>query len=375
MIFIFIMILALCLIASVAGYKGKYPKKQEKWIFIAMIIALAAIGACLAPKTTYDLFRHYEVLDRVRSSSYSLGTFLKEGYIITDLNYKYTYVFNILIYIIAKLFPNQALPFTAIVLTYSIFSYIIFREFGEDKLTNRNITISLAIFSVLMPYLFVYSNIRNAMAGAVVAFGVYRLYKDKKVVLFIVCSIISALIHPIAAAIIPFILLSRIKPGIKGIVVTFAVPSLLFPIMEFFRLRLGNDFLFRISAKYYNYTLVRVDNQGRIFLYSTIIMLVVLSVLALWLKKGQKTEWKDKQYSLVNLIIWYSMFALGYFRNYEMMTRLPYSIAFLSPVIVNTLFDKEQMNSIGAQVTYLGSGGIIFALAVLGLYENIAWLL
>lgn len=375
MVFIFIVILAFCLIASVAAYKGRYPRQQEKWVLIGLIIALAGIGACVAPKSTYDLFRHYEVIDRVRNSSYSLSSFLVDGYRITDLNYKYTYAFNFLIYIIAKFLPNQALPFITIVVTYSVFAYILFREFEEDKLGNRNVVISLSIFLVLMPYLYVYSNIRSSLAGGVIAFGIYRFYRDKKIILFVICGIIAVLIHPIAAAIIPFIFLSRIKPGIKGIAVTLLAPTALFPIMEYFRLKLGNDFLFRISAKYYNYTLVRTDNQGRVFLYSTIIMLIIISILAVVSHKERNTTWKDKQYSLMNLIIWYSMFSLGFYRNYEMITRLPYTIAILSPVVVKTLFDKSSTTSVIRQIT----GGVIeflvLLLALLGLYENIAWML
>ena len=375
MVYIFILVLELCLLISVVAYGNRYPRKQVKWIFAFLIIALAGIGACVEPKYIYDLFRHYEVLDSVRYSSYSLGSFLEEGYQITDFNYRYTYVYNIFVYIVAKFLPNQAFPFITIVVTYSLFSYIIFREFGDEALTNRNIILSFAIFSVLMPYLFVYSNIRNALAGAVVAYGIYRLYKDRKVAIFVMCTVSAVLIHPVAAAIVPFIILSRIKPGVKGIIVTLAVPSLMFPVMEYFRLVFENDFLFAIASKYYNYTLVRVDDQGRIFLYSTIIILIILSVLALWSQRRKKMERKEKSYALLNLIIWYSMFSLGYFSNYEMITRLPYTIAFLSPVVVNTLFNHTEMNTSVAQIACIGSAGVIFVLALFGVYANIAWML
>lgn len=374
-LYVFIMVMLLSLVAMVAAYRGRYPEKQIKWLFVILVISLAGIGVCIEPKITYDLYRHYQMIDRVRGSSYSLIDFLQKGYVITDINYTYTYVYNIYIYIIAKMFPNQALPFFTICITYGLFGHILFREFGEKDLTNRNLVISLSIFSVLMPYLFVYSNVRNALAGAIVAFGIYRLYKDRNIPLFIVCTVIAVLIHPVAAAIVPFIILSRIKPGIKGIIVTFALPSLVFPIMEYFRLRLGNDFLFRIAAKYYNYTLVRQDNQGRVFLYSTVILLIALSILALWANRGNEATWKEKKYSLLNLVIWYSMFSLGYFRNYEMMTRLPYSIAFLSPVLVATLFNRLEMKTMGAKLAYSGTAGIVFLLALLGFYENIAWLM
>ena len=375
MVYVFIIILSFCLTVTVTAYKERYISKQTKWVLVLMIIALAGIGACVEPKDTYDLFRHYEDIDSVRNSSYSLWSFLADGYRITDLNYKYTYAYDALIYIIARTLPNQALPFITILVTYGVFLYIILREFDEKHLTNRNIVISMAIFSVLLPYLFVYSNIRNALAGAAVGYGIYRLYKDKNFPVFVICAVLAVLIHPIAVAVIPFILLSRIKPGVKGIIVTLAVPSLIFPVMEYFRLQLGNDFLFRIAAKYYNYTIVREDNQGRVFLYSTIAILVVIVVLALWSNRDEKVAWKEKKYSLLNLIIWHAMFSLGYFRSYEMMTRLPYSIAFLSPVIVNTLFNRREMNTLGAQVAYIGSAVVIFILAIIGLYENIAWLI
>lgn len=387
-LYMFIILMLLSLVSIVAAYRGRYPEKQIKWLFAVLVLALAGIGARIEPKLTYDLYRHYQIIDRVRGSSYSLIDFLKEGYVITDINYKYTYIYNIFVFIIAKFFPNQALPFFTICITYGSFGYILFREFrnknvtnilfwefrGKD-LTNRNLVISISIFSVLMPYLYVYSNVRNALAGAIVAFGIYRLYKDRKILLFIDCTVIAVLIHPIAAAIVPFILLSRIKPGVKGIIVTLALPSLVFPLMEYFRLHLGNDYLFRIAAKYYNYTLVRQDNQGRVFLYSTVIMLIALSILALWANRGNKTTWREKKYPLLNLIIWYSMFSLGYFRNYEMMTRLPYSIAFLSPVLVATLFNPSEMKTKGAKLAYSGTACVVFFLALLGFYENIAWLI
>ena len=375
MIMIFIYALVLCIAALVLAYNAKFSQRQTIWLYIVLVIALAGIGACLEPKSIYDLFRHYQAIERVRSSSMSFYEFLKDGYWITDSNYKYTYVFNTLVYIIARFLPNEALTVISIIVTYGSFGYIFFREFTGAKIDDRYLLISISIFSVLMPYLFVYSNIRNAFAGAIVAVGIYKLYRDRTIVFFGICSIIAVLIHPVSAAVIPFIFLSKIKPGLKGIIVTFAVPSVVLPVMEFVSSRLGSDFLTRITFKYHNYTLVRVDNQGRVYLYSTVIMLIALAVLALWSKKNVGSLWKDREYLLLNHIIWYSMFSLGYFRNYEMMMRLPYSIAFLSPVVVSTLFNKEKMNSFNARTVYVGATGIVFVLALLGLYENIAWLI
>ncbi len=374
MIVVFVQILALCLLLFSVNYSKYYPRILVKVIFVAWIVALAGIGICIDPKESYDLYRHYELINRVRQSSYSLSFFLSQGCKNLNANYQYTYVFNILIYLIARFFPNQALPFLTIIVTYSVFVYILLTEFKKN-LTNRDIVLSMALFTVLMPYLYVYSGIRNALAGAIVSIGIYRLYRFKKVVAFIICTIIAILIHPIAAAVVPFITLSRMKPRLLGFIVTIVAPSLVSQVMEFLRHQVDNNFLFRIAVKYYNYTRVRVDNQGMVFLLSPIIILIIISIRAMVLQRGRTTIVNDRKFSLLFLIVWYAIFSLGYFNSYSIMIRLPYSIAVLSPVVVKELFDHKQIKGNTDLLTYLSTVGIIIALAIIGIYENTAWLL
>ena len=354
---------------------GSYNSIIPKQYLIVMVVCLAVLGMCIEPKPIYDLARHYEIMARIKNSKWSLQSFLNNGYLITDQNYKYTYIYNILIYIIGKYFSYNMLPFIAISVSYGLFANIAFHEFSNNNRTGRNIILSISICIVLMPYLYVYSGIRNALAASIIAFGIYRFYKcEHKILDLVICTIVAILIHPISAAVVPFILLSKIKPGIKGIIVTLALPSIVFAVMEYFRLQLGNEFLFKIAAKYYNYTLVRNDNQGRIFLYSTVILLILFSILALYTFNKKNHENKS-DYSMLNLIIWYSMFSLGYINSYEMIIRLPYNIAILSPVLVNTLFNNnETKTNIEGIINYFAIG-IIYLLAIIGLYENIAWLL
>ena len=369
MIIIAVSTLFICLIMFVATFKGSFFKEQTIILILMIVVSLSIFGATKQPKEIYDLYRHYEAIDRVRASSMTLTRFLKDGYTITNYNYRHTYLFNILLFVIARFLPNQALPFITVLITYSCFSYILISELGEEYLSNRRIVFSIAFFSILLPYLYVYSNIRNALAAAIASVGIYRLFKQKKIVLFFICTISAVLVHPVVLAIIPFILLSKVRPGIIGIILITVIPSILFPIMEFFRLKFNNYFLFWIAAKYYNYTLVRVDNQGRGFLFSTVIILLVFVILAVT-KSDNISPIQENDRRLINVITWYSLFSLVYVRNYEIITRLPYLIAFLGPVI-SKVFLNDKLHIRNKNTLY---EGVVYGLSLLGIYLNIAWL-
>lgn len=367
-------ILMLSVLMFAVAFNNRFPRKQTILILVLVVFALAGIGASIVPKDNYDLARHYQVIERVRKSSYTLGSFLSKGYTITSSNYRYTYLFNVLIYIVARWFPNQALPFIAIFITYILFVSVLLREFEDSDLNNKNILLSFSIFLVLLPFLYVYSGIRNALASTIVGYGLYRFFKNKKFFIFAFCSICAVLIHPVAIAVIPFIVLSKYSPSVIGLIITLVIPSLLNPVIEFVRLHVHNDFLFGIAAKYYNYTMVRVDNQGRVFLYSPIIVLVIIIINVVWNQKKKRMPDADNKYSLANLFVWYSAFSLGYFKNYSMITRLPYSIAVLSPVIVNEVLSYHCVKSELKQIVRIVTIGSILFIAALGLYENIMWL-
>lgn len=354
-------------------YKKHFPFIQAKWLMIVFVLLLGFIGTVVEPKPIYDLYRHYEMIENIRNSSYSLIGFLKEGYHITDFNYMYTYVYNIIIYTIAKLLPRESLPFIAIIVTYGIFVYITVDELGQH-LPKKKLLLSVAIFSILMQYLYVYSNIRSPLAGAIISYGLYRYCKYQKKLVLLICLFVAILIHPMFIIIIPFVIFRKCELGIKEMLMIIALPFAIFQITEQIRLNLGlKGFLFKIAAKYYNYTMVRTDNQGRVFLYSIIIILMMICVLALC--KSKRCYYADEEQSLFNLIICYSMFSLMYYQSYSMMLRLPQSIACLMSVAVNRLFDKNSFCSDNMRFIVLFCEFIILGLTFIVFFENIAWLI
>ena len=364
------MLLLLC------GSVKKFTGKQTKWILFIALLSLALVGALIQPRESYDLYRHYAAIEAVKKQGDSLWEFMINGYQYVGSNYQYTYGYNLLVFIIASFFPKQALPFIAIMVSCGGLYYVIVKEFKESGYANKDVVLAIAIFSVLMPYLYIYSGIRNAIASSIIGVGVYDYYKGShNIIKLALFAIVACSFHPGAVAIIPFIVVSKMKPGVKGIIITFLLPSLVFIVMEFFRLRLNNPFLFKIGAKYYNYTQVRIDNQGRVFLYTVIgVMLIVVALAAFLSNRPEFEREKQADVYLVYLIVWYMLFSLGYFKNYEMITRLPYNVAVLSPVIVNTVFRSEKYRIKNFSGVLVLCKLMLCFLALMGLYENIAWL-
>lgn len=373
MIVVFSALIGFVIMLFAVTYRYSFPKKQVVFLLLLLAVSLAFVGALLEPKPIYDLARHYTLLTAIKNSTYSLKSYLINGPNLLNSNYRYTYLFNILCYFIARYLPFQTLPFIAIFVSYACLMYVIVDHFDREGLSNRNILLSLALCQVIMPYLYVYSGIRNAMASAIIALAIYRFfYKTNSYIELAVWTIVSFLIHPVAFILVPFVLFSRIQLNFKRMLLPLLLPSVLYLVNEFVRLRAGNDLLVRIAAKYYNYTQVRADNQGLAFYVCALFILIFIVAFSFYSNyKNKPITGSDTTKRLINMIDWYALFSIGYFSTYEMLTRLPYNIAILSPVIVSSLFakrDDQMLLSQGGPILVAG----LFALSV---YETVMWLI
>lgn len=373
MVVVFWAIICFVFLVLIMTYRYSFPKTQVIGLLLLLVVSLAFLGALIEPKSIYDLYRHYDLLSSIKNSTYSLKNYLIHGPNLLNSNYRYTYLFNILCFVIARYLPFQALPFIAIFVSYSCLLYVIIDHFGKGDLTNRNVLLSLSLCQVIMPYLYVYSGIRNAMASAIIAFAIYRFYfKNHNYIELVALTVCSFMIHPVSFAIVPFIFLAKIKLDFKRMLIPLLLPSLLFVITEFFRLRSGNDLLIKFGAKYYNYTQVRADNQGKAFyLCALMIMACILLYNIYHLVKKQPISSNDMINRLMNLVTWYALFSIGYFSSYELFTRLPYNMAILSPIMVSSFSSRNDEQSIFDK----GWPVLIAGLFALSTYETVMWLL
>ena len=381
---------------GIIALPGFFNIKVHKLLFvfgvITIVLSVSLMGAFIEPPTIYDIYRHYLHIDSIRAHQWGIGYTVFKGVPSIDSNYNFTFVFNFIIAVIAKYLPNEALPFITSLGCYSVFVYVFFKEFNGDKNIERYFIVSLLLCSILMPYLYVYSGIRNALGASIAALGIYRYFRVNRNLIELAILIMAAfMIHTFVITSAIAIAMYRFRPKVKWFIFVVVFPHIIDPIMEWCRLSSGNDMLFRIGAKYYNYTRVREDNQGLVFKYVPILMLALMSVLLLLRVRKQKnsntfsdvinssglrlikTEFVKNEDYLANGLWWYVILALGFIKAENMILRFPMVLSVLSPFLIKTIYHKEISKKSFSYVNAIFLL-IILSIALLILYENIAWL-
>ncbi len=365
-LFLYIGWLVIILLAS----SGKIIRKnQEKYLIAGSVFLIALFAAWVFPKEMYDLFRHYKEIEIVKNSEIRFWDFVFHSSRITDANYRHAYSFNGMRFIISKCFPKETLPFCSVTICYGVLGYILQDLKKRGHFSNGYIGMSLLISSGFLPLLYIYSGIRNEIAMAIIALAVYlRIYKQLKLIPFTVLTGLAVTMHPLALVAVPFVFLSRLRPGKAGIILIICIPGLLYPLMEQFRFS-KNDFLKYLGAKFYNYTFVHVYSQGRTFYYAAILLTFMVMVLSIIKIQQEKKE--DQIF--VNFLSWFSIFALANIKSYQIMMRLPYLFGVLAPAIVYTLMRAKIYRGWKKIIPY----GSMYGSALVGMftiYQNFMWM-
>lgn len=349
----------------------KFKLKQEKCLFVIVLFAASFCAMFIAPKTIYDIARHYETILTIKSSSMDFIDYIFNSFLITDFNYQFTYSFNAMNYIIAKYLPVNTLPFIAFSLCYGVFGYILFDIKKRNDFNNLYVALSFFLMNCLLPILYIYSNVRNPIAAAVMALAVYlKLYKELKLFNFLLLVTIAVTMHPMVAVALPFLFLAKFKFDPKGLFLF--VPYIVFLplIMEMFQTS-ENLVLRYVGYKYYSYTVLHEFSQG-LFFYVTPLTIVFLVLVLTFI---QTTNDKRKEDSFfVNFFQWYCMFILANVHTIQFVLRLPWIIGPLAPLIINLLLSVKFKSSNHKFVLNFFIISMLLIWGILSLYINYAWL-
>ena len=313
-------------------FNKSYNHRQRKIMWLGFVIILAFLCSMIEPKPIYDLYRYYIDLDSIRGQV-GLKEFVFGDVIVTDSNYRYTFTHNFITYIISSCMPKEALPFLAISFCYGCMAYIFEDIYKDEKVCNWKVAMTILFSITTLPLLYVYSNIRTAMAMSCMALTLYmRIYRKMNIVYFFIMALLAATIHPVALAVVPFILVSKISLSKKGVLLIGVVPLFTNHIMAFFQYS-DNPYLRYIGIKYFNYVFVEVYSQGNFFYYSP--LLITIAILALGLLMTNKVKIEDLK--MKNLIMWYCIFVLASAQSFQLLLRLPFLFGVLSPIILKNM--------------------------------------
>ena len=340
------------------------------WGFFTVSLATVAYNIDLKP--VWDAVRHFSIIDRIRASGSSFWKFMNPMTQAIQGNSEYTsqITFKVIQWVVARFTDdNYLLLFFTTFIVYGIIGYI---NYDWSKDHNAFSILSIALCFLFLPYLYVVTGIRNGLAATIAGLSIYLyLYKKKSLWLYIALMLFGSTIHPAILLTVPFVILARLKVGLKGVL---GVLIILFVSPWIARwMAAANVLFFRlIGGKYLSYTSDTQYRNARFALYSVLVLTAIFSFI--YLKSYNKINHDSlysKEQDLLNFLGLYSIYIFSNIGNYDMVLRPAYVLGSLSPVMTFILLDSHLWSSVKNQKIFvLIRIAVIVVCAVLCVYVN-----
>ena len=314
--------------------KLRIDKRKLKYVGIVLLALIGSFMFHVDRSDNMDFNRYQTIMDSLRSSGISWLDYMVNCNAATlraNAIMQYSYAFNTLMYLVAKLFENNyILVWISVLFDYSLIAYIAFDCKRNSKYkTNEVILVLLACFS-LLPFIHVNSGLRTATSACIMALAVYRfLYQKKNIVEFLALALLSVLFHPFSIFAVPIAIVIRVSSR-KGVLFAVLIGCMfLSRIAEIF-LNSGIPFLTLIGRKYITYTSETQFTAYRTFSYGGIINCAIIIAY----------------YLLIYLfIVCFSGLIVGNVGSYEMICRNGYLLGALSPILISMFYEKGHLLS------------------------------
>lgn len=162
-------------------------KNRFFWVFGAL--GLALLAAQIEPVKAWDLYRHYEELERMRAGGWQ--------YAAESGRYRLYPVINLLFFLVSRTSWNGLLVFIAVGTELLLFEKII-AFYREKGLTEQTCSLCFFLYIVLCNMVLAISGIRNVLAVTLTQYGLWRYCVMRKQKRYLLLCAAAVLIHPAA---------------------------------------------------------------------------------------------------------------------------------------------------------------------------------
>lgn len=218
---IFLILSVINVIFSFINRKSR-NRFQKSYLFFLIIalLSFSVIAFNIEPPFEWDLYKHYQVLEKIRTGGVS--------YLTNYSPYKELYVINYFYYLISLTNYNGLLPFFTVLICGIIF-IIIYKNlvFNNKNLSNFVKIFIILIYLALFNIVLAVSGIRTNLSVSICALGFFLEYLNKRnFIVSLLLYIISLFIHPVSVIFI----ISRLLVMLNGdkYFIIFAFISLFF---------------------------------------------------------------------------------------------------------------------------------------------------
>lgn len=312
-------------------------KNRKQLIIVTFVFGLVLALCCsqIGPPSQWDLFRHYEEIDRMRT--------LGAGYAFKNGIYKDFFLVNLFFYLISLTGSNGLLVFLSLTIETFIFCYYLNDQIHSDRIIRTGtFAICFLAFWPTLNIVYAVSGIRNVLATSIGMLALYiDLMKNKSKVISILLYVAAVFIHPFAAIYIVLRLLTNIRLKFISVVVTFSWFALYDLIYNLFR-KIPIRIFQVISVNMYIHNIDYSSDVRLIVLYALFIFTVLIFTIVDKKDNSLKHAVTDLRWDQASLL--YEAFTLGALFNFLYFQRATYGIAFVMlPIISNQMKGRNRV--------------------------------
>ena len=297
---------------------NKYITKNKIFLFLG-VMGLALLAAQIIPPKGWDLYRHYEEIDRIRDWGAS--------YAWKDGRYAGYYGTTLLFYITSLTPWNGFLPFITILIELLLFEKVMAHY--KNQLRAQNAGMCFFLFLVLSNIVMAISGIRNVLATTLVNYAIWdfecvskkRLLADAAIALFAIT------IHPASGFLVAIYAVSYIPLRLVGVAISIFILPILTGLLSIFTSN-ENAMLSSSSSLFALYIKEQAGLDIRVKTVS-VILIVFSIIVALRVLRREKTA--DRY---LYFVILYSLGTLGMLPQGLVYSRMLYGLNILYPMLI-----------------------------------------
>lgn len=361
------MILFLCFLLQ--SERVIYSNQSVKFFFFVVALALALFGTSAKPMADWDSYRHFLLLDEVRESGISFINFMFHNEnSVGGEDYVDLYGFNLVRYISVLLGDNRWLVFILTLLTYCNWAYISCDFIERYSVRKNSLLIATLLCFTFLPFIYVPSGMRNAVATSIAALAIYRFYmKNNGLIDSLLLLVLSCTFHPsmvITLAVFMFSLINKKSLAVIALLLSvIGIESLTIignhTSIGFFKLIAEKYVIYKgenISGAFVGYWVADVVGVVLLLLYMLPIIIRNRNTLVFFDSRMSKFLW---------FLFLYVVTAITQFGSFNLLRRLCYLFAFFSmPVTYTCVF-------LGRKESYFVRSVIMLAFGAIGVLISV----
>ncbi len=314
---------------SIKAYQvvtDKYATRN-RIIIILGIIGVALLAAQMVPPRAWDLYQHYDEINRIREWGAS--------YAWKRSRYASYFGATALFYVTSLTPWNGTLPFITILTELFIFEKVI--SYYKNQIGAQSEGLSFFLFLVLSNIVMAISGIRNVLAVVLVNYAIWNFecVSKKNWVADIAIVILAVTIHPASGFLIAIYAISFVPSHIAGVVISIFILPVLTKFLSNFS-ESKNAILSSSSGLFSFYTKEQSGLDIRVRIVSVILIVFSIAVVLVLVRYGKKAD------RYLYFIFLYSIGTLGMITQGLIYSRMMYGLGVLYPVLMAKYCEGSQ---------------------------------